>query len=353
MTPRATDWGLAALVSIGLASGGLTLYAGADGDAWVFALHSAAGIALASLVAWKLRRVWPRLRHAQLRDRFSRIGIAALAVVVAALASGIAWSSGVTPDPLGFSLLAWHEALGATLIAVVAWHAATRARMPARGNPDGRRDFLRAAALGAAAYGAWRLQPAASGLVGLRSAKRRFTGSYEAGSFTGNAFPSTSWVADKPRELASHEWALRVDGLVEAPAELRLADLDPRDELTATLDCTGGFYSTQEWRGMRLGRLIDAASPHASARHVRVVSRTGYRWSFSLDDARRLLLATHVGDEPLSHEHGAPARLVVPGRRGFEWVKWVDRLELTDGPDPGAPASTVWSSFTAAGRGAS
>src|SRR3954447_24157178 len=98
MTPRATDWGLAALVSIGLASGGLSLYAGADGDAWVLALHGAAGFALTALVGWKLRRVWPRLRHAHLRDRFSGIGIAALAVVSAALASGIAWSSGVSPD---------------------------------------------------------------------------------------------------------------------------------------------------------------------------------------------------------------------------------------------------------------
>ena len=29
---------------------------------------------------------------------------------------------------------------------------------------------------------------------------------------------------------------------------------------------------------------------------------------------RELLLATRVGDEPISHEHGAPVRLVAPGR---------------------------------------
>jgi DMSO/TMAO reductase YedYZ molybdopterin-dependent catalytic subunit len=353
MTPRATDWGLAALVSAGLATGGLTLYAGAGGDAWVYAVHGAAGFALAGLVTWKLRRVWPRVRNARLRDRYSGIGIAALVIVIATLGFGIAWSSGVTPDPLGFSLLAWHEAFGATLIVVVAWHSATRLRLPARGNPSGRRDFLRAGVLAASAYGAWRLQPAASGLVGLRSAKRRFTGSYEAGSFTGNAFPSTSWVADRPRELNPDRWSLRIDGLVEAPVELRLPNLDLRDELTATLDCTGGFYSTQEWAGMRLDRLIEAAAPTRAARHVRVVSRTGYRWTFSLTESRQLLLATHVGGEPLSHEHGAPARLVAPGRRGFQWVKWVDRIELTDEPDLGAVASTIWSSFTAAGRGAS
>jgi hypothetical protein len=32
-------------------------------------------------------------------------------------------------------------------------------------------------------------------------------------------------------------------------------------------------------------------------------------------------------------------------------VKWVVRIELHDGPDRGAAASTVWSSFTDEGRG--
>ncbi|MQA93038.1 MAG: molybdopterin-dependent oxidoreductase, partial [Gemmatimonas sp.] len=94
------------------------------------------------------------------------------------------------------------------------------------------------------------------------------------------------------------------------------------------------------------------AEARPRAGHVRVVSVTGYRWSFSLEDAREMLLATRVGGEPLSHGHGAPARLVAPGRRGFQWVKWVTRVELHSEPDPGAFPSTIFSSFSAAGRGA-
>jgi DMSO/TMAO reductase YedYZ molybdopterin-dependent catalytic subunit len=93
------------------------------------------------------------------------------------------------------------------------------------------------------------------------------------------------------------------------------------------------------------------AQARRAARHVSVASVTGYRWGFALDDARGLLLATHVGEQPLSHEHGAPVRLVVPDGRGFQWVKWVQRIELLGHPDYGAPASTVWSSFTTAGSG--
>jgi DMSO/TMAO reductase YedYZ molybdopterin-dependent catalytic subunit len=190
-----------------------------------------------------------------------------------------------------------------------------------------------------------------SAFFGLRAANRRFTGSYEAASFEGNAFPATSWVADSPRELDPSAWRLEVAGLVEKPLSVRLDELRASESLVATLDCTGGFYSTQRWRGVRLGTLIDRAGARPRAAHVRVVSHTGYRWSFDLRTARTLLLATHVGGEPLSHDHGAPVRLVAPGRRGFEWVKWVTRIELHEDGDAGAAASSVWSSLTARGRG--
>ncbi|WP_407647156.1 molybdopterin-dependent oxidoreductase [Goekera deserti] len=44
------------------------------------------------------------------------------------------------------------------------------------------------------------------------------------------------------------------------------------------------------------------------------------------------MLATDAGDAPLAARHGAPVRLVAPGRRGFWWVKWVTSVELSDRP---------------------
>jgi DMSO/TMAO reductase YedYZ molybdopterin-dependent catalytic subunit len=84
---------------------------------------------------------------------------------------------------------------------------------------------------------------------------------------------------------------------------------------------------------------------------VSFVSVTGYRWSLPLDEARTALLATGVGDETLAHAHGAPARLVAPNRRGFQWVKWVVRLEVLTAPDLGQIVAIHTSSFTPEGRG--
>jgi DMSO/TMAO reductase YedYZ molybdopterin-dependent catalytic subunit len=100
------------------------------------------------------------------------------------------------------------------------------------------------------------------------------------------------------------------------------------DTLRATLDCTGGWYAEQTWRGARLDRLLDGADGES----IVVRSITGYSRRFPRSDAAALLVATHVGDAPLSAGHGAPARLVAPGRRGFWWVKWITAIDVDDEP---------------------
>jgi len=112
------------------------------------------------------------------------------------------------------------------------------------------------------------------------------------------------------------------------------------DRVVATLDCTGGWWARQAWEGVWLRRLLDGGGPGtagtmgttgsgtAAAGAIEVVSVTGYRRRFPVGEAGRLLLATRVGGAPLSPGHGFPARLVAPGRRGFWWVKWVERIEV-------------------------
>jgi Oxidoreductase molybdopterin binding domain len=352
VTARGTDWSLAALVSLLFGTGLLTWFASGEGSGWVFAAHGIAGGALALLLGWKLRRVGRRVLTPSSWDRRVSAALLALALVALTLLSGWVWSTFGRVDLAGYALITWHTLLGTLLTVAVVVHLGLRAKPPRRRDLASRRQLLEAAAIGVGGLIAWRVQRPLSAALGLPGANRRFTGSYEADSFAGNAFPTTSWVADDPKPLDRRSYRLAVEGAVVRSLFLPLEELEGQDELVATLDCTGGFYSEQRWRGVRVGRLVDRAEARDDAQHIRVVSVTGYRWSFSLGDAREMLLATRVGGEPLSHGHGAPVRLVAPGRRGFQWVKWVTRLELRSEPDPGAFPSTILSSFTAAGRGA-
>jgi DMSO/TMAO reductase YedYZ molybdopterin-dependent catalytic subunit len=103
----------------------------------------------------------------------------------------------------------------------------------------------------------------------------------------------------------------------------------PEDDQRAVLDCTSGWYAERDWEGVRVGDLLETVSPTDDAGWVRFRSVTGYKWSLPIEEARDALLATRVDGEPLSHGHGAPMRLVAPGRRGFQWVKWVEEVRVT------------------------
>ena len=83
VTPRGTDWSLALLVALGLGTGLATWFAGSSHSAWVFAAHAAGGAALALVLVWKLRRVWPRIAARSRWDGRTGFGLAALGLVVA------------------------------------------------------------------------------------------------------------------------------------------------------------------------------------------------------------------------------------------------------------------------------
>jgi DMSO/TMAO reductase YedYZ molybdopterin-dependent catalytic subunit len=196
-----------------------------------------------------------------------------------------------------------------------------------------RRVLLRAGVLGAAGLA---LRGATEGITraaSLAGARRRFTGSHLIGK-PGEAFPNVSWLFDDPEPVRAETWSLEVRGRVRDPFETTYAELSasPLARQSVTIDCTGGWYSEQDWEGVRLGDLLDRAGVDDDARSIVVRSVTGYARAYPVDEARRLLLATRVAGEELTHGHGFPARIVAPGRRGYWWVKWVRTIEASTAP---------------------
>ena len=352
MSPRLTDWSIALAAVLAFTLGVISLLSGLPQEWFIFALHGIAGLWLLLLLWGKLRRVWSRLIHPRRWDRRTVFGVLALLFVTLALGSGIWWAGGGEWDFAGLNLLNWHIALGFVLTAAIVIHMFARAKRLRKRDIAGRRKALHFSALLLGSVAIWPGQQFAERVLKLPGASRRFTGSREMGSYAGNVYPTTSWVADAPRPLDTQTWRLSLGGAVITPRDFSYDELAAAgDALEATLDCTGGFYSTQHWRGISIGRLLDQVALHKDAGYVSFISVTSYRWSLPLEEARTALLATHIDGEPLSHDHGFPLRLVAPGRRGFEWVKWITRIEVLSTLDPGQLLSIFTSSFTDAGRG--
>jgi DMSO/TMAO reductase YedYZ molybdopterin-dependent catalytic subunit len=173
----------------------------------------------------------------------------------------------------------------------------------------------------AAVYGAMEVVMRVAGLSG---GDRRFTGSHEVGSFDPARMPTVQWFDDSAPSTASGEWELKVAGRPVTLDSLRSA----ARPIEADLDCTGGWWSRQAWDGVALADLL----PDLDARSIDVRSATGYSRLFPAGDAADLYLAVGYNGEPLRRGHGAPVRLVAPGRRGPWWVKWVTAVEPSDRP---------------------
>lgn len=308
-------------------------------DGWAlpfYDLHRAGGVALLLVLFWKQGIARASLRWRLRRRPWDRSvllgGLAALALL-GALGFGLAWTLNlVSFESLwGYSPLNLHVFLGLALLALLTPHVAVRwERRPPLRVLASRRSALRLAGLAVGALVGWRLLETTASALAAPGA-RRPSGSKHAGSFSGNAYPVTMWLFDPIPSIEVDAWRLEVVGRVEAPGALTLAELRalPQREAQAVLDCTSGWWSEQVWRGVAVLDVLAARGLKADARQVAVVSVTGHRQSFPLTDLRDALLATHVGGEVLSAGHGYPLRLVAPGRRGFQWVKWIGRLEVT------------------------
>ena len=152
--------------------------------------------------------------------------------------------------------------------------------------------------------------------------------------------------------------AVAFDGRFEAPFSIALAELRalPARSLIVTLECAGngrsfldppapgeqwglGAVGTAEWTGVPLAELLARAKPLPDAREVvfRGADRgepkglgraIAFERSLPIEQALRgdALLAYAMNGQPLTPDHGAPVRLVVPGAYGMASVKWLAQV---------------------------
>jgi hypothetical protein len=246
---------------------------------------------------------------------------------VVTVATGLLHSTGLGRTLGPVTAMQAHVATALASIPLFVWHLAARP-VTFRRTDMSRRAVLRAGMLGGASLASYGAVAMITNALSLPGADRRGTGSYGVASFDPGRMPVTQWLNDA---VPAPNPSLSLDVLTPDAARRwsldELARFD--DTVEAVLDCTGGWYSTQEWRGVLLSRLL---SRNDETRSILVRSATGYTRRFPASDADHLLLALRVGGAPLSIGHGAPMRIVAPGRRGFWWVKWVTSVEAESTP---------------------
>src|SRR4029453_888500 len=132
--------------------------------------------------------------------------------------------------------------------------------------------------------------------------------------------------------VASDAWRLRVDGLVAQSLDLSVSEIEALGAQARSADfvCEEGWMvPNQQWEGVAVAAILGRAGVQPEARFLKVHAGN-FTGLFTLEEALTggALLARCLNGTPLTPEHGAPLRLVAPGRACFYSVKWVDRLEV-------------------------
>jgi len=322
MSARQVDLALGVLIAVAVLSGLTSWAAGDRWNGWFALIHGTAGLALLLLLPAKLRG---SVRTGLRRGRSSRwFSLAFGLIVVGAVTLGLLHSTGLWFGAGPWTALWTHELLGFSSIPLLAWHWLSRPARPRLIDVD-RRGVLGFGLAGVVALGVHIIQRPLATAVGLAGGRRRATGSHELASHNPAGMPSVIWLNDRrPASTEAATWPLSIGGRRVTIDELR-AMAEP---VTAILDCTGGWWSEQSWDAVPLSALL----PESSGRSFVVTSHTGYRRRFPMAAAGSLHLAVGYGGVPLRPGHGAPVRLIVPGRRGPEWVKWVTDVTIDDRP---------------------
>jgi DMSO/TMAO reductase YedYZ molybdopterin-dependent catalytic subunit len=142
--------------------------------------------------------------------------------------------------------------------------------------------------------------------------------------------------ASGPPHIDLAQWTLRVSGLVEKPVQWTWKEFLelPRVRVFSDFHCVTRWSRLGNiWEGVSTAELLRlAGGPKPEAAFV---TAHGYDRAFTTNLPLADLLAedvlvaiTHDG-QPISTDHGGPARLIVPRLYAWKSAKWLSAIQLT------------------------
>jgi DMSO/TMAO reductase YedYZ molybdopterin-dependent catalytic subunit len=135
-------------------------------------------------------------------------------------------------------------------------------------------------------------------------------------------------------------WDFRVFGNVENEIKLDWDEFQKLDQTTVTADMhcvTTWSRLDQKWEGIPFAKIIELAKPKSDSQFVIAHSEYGFTANTPLEFCLRddCLIALRANGEPLTAEHGSPARLVVPRLYAWKSAKWLRGIEFRETDAPG------------------
>lgn len=175
-------------------------------------------------------------------------------------------------------------------------------------------------------------------------------------------------TAHPPALPPAATWKIVFGGLVadERTLEIRSLERDARDMGVRFMECAGnsdpanfGLLSAASWTGVPMAAVLSQGTKRPGAQRVRiagiddeqtatVTSNPGASWVFSPDELERTgaFLALRMNDAPLTADHGAPVRLVVPNYYGCSCIKWISRIDWVSDDEPATSQMIEFSART-------
>lgn len=140
-----------------------------------------------------------------------------------------------------------------------------------------------------------------------------------------------------PQYINESDYRLTVTGLTNKTdiyTYREVLEKYPHYSKVVTLHCVEGWDVTILWEGVQVRDLIRQADPDPRANTVVFTAHDGYTTSFPLDYLmnRDILMASSMNNVTLPPERGYPFELVAENKWGYKWIKWIEKIELTDDP---------------------
>jgi DMSO/TMAO reductase YedYZ molybdopterin-dependent catalytic subunit len=135
-------------------------------------------------------------------------------------------------------------------------------------------------------------------------------------------------------DIDLENWTLSVEGMVNHPGSFTLQQIAsmPKYAMNTRHCCVEGWSMIPKWGGTPLRGFLDSVGADPQAKYLSVQCGDDYYTAYDMPSALhpQTILCYEAYGKPLTLDHGAPVRIVMPTKLGYKSAKWINKLIVTN-----------------------